>query len=608
MRGLTQKDPVEGLPAGELTEVAFVYDENSLYVAARLSTALTGRLHTRLSPRDDMAQTQSFFISLDTYHDHRTADTFGVTAAGVKVDFYHPADAELNQVLAWDPVWDVRTQVFNDHWIVEARIPFSQLRFNPVDELVFGLQIDRWTPERDAEDYWCTVPRAETGWASRFGELHGIRGVRPSRRLELLPYAGEARLLHNPDPTDPFQADSEFEDRLGGDLKLGLGPNLTLDATVNPDFGQVEADPAQLNLTAFETVLEERRPFFLEGDQLPRGQGPRYYYSRRIGAQLPFPALADTVTHVDMPPNTRILGAVKLSGRLTGGLSIAALGALTDEEHARIHNSGSGRSASLLVQPRTSSGVLRLQQEFAGGRSSVGFTATHLQRALRNDPQLSARLAETAASGGVDWYLRAPDNLHSLSGYWGVSRVAGDSLAIGRLQRRPEPRRPDPGRRRLALRTDLDGQPGRSPSQPRGLGSGPDLGRGSAAQRQWLVLRPLPARTQRGDPDQSFILAQLEPDPVHRHPAGLLHGPGRRPGAVLAWTTARCASPRAGATRSFPGCGWSSTPSPSWPACAMTILAATWAPAARTCGAIGRRTGWDGVPMASGSSRRRAGR
>jgi len=460
IRGLTQKDPVEGPPAGELTEVAFLYDEHSLYVGARCATDQTGRLRTRLSPRDDMGQTQSFFVSLDTYHDKRTAYTFGVTAAGVRVDFHHPVDEELNQVLSWDPVWDVRTQVHDDHWIVEARIPFSQLRFNPGEEIVFGLQIDRWSPERDAEDYWCMVPRSETGWASRFGELRGIHGVRPSRRVELLPYAaGEVAFRHAPDPQDPFADEVESGQRAGLDLKMGLGPNLTLDATFNPDFGQVEADPAQVNLTAFETVLEERRPFFLEGDRLLRGLGPRYYYSRRIGA-APAPtrdvALAP---YRDMPTNTRILGAAKLSGRLAGGLSVAALTAVTDEERASYTYLDSLGVRSQLVAPRTGSGVLRLQQELGRRGSVAGVTLAALRRNLQGEPALESRLAEQALSGGVDWYWRFPDGLHSFSGYWGASRVAGDSLAMARTQlssthyfQRPDASHVwfDPGRESLA--------------------------------------------------------------------------------------------------------------------------------------------------------------
>lgn len=438
--GLTQKDPVEGLPAGEFTEVAFVYDDDALYFAARLWTPETGRISARLSPRDDMGQTQAFFVSLDTYHDRRTAYTFGVTAAGVRVDFYHPQDVELNQVLSWDPVWEAKARILDDRWVVEARIPFSQLRFSPADEQVWGLQLDRWTPERDAEDYWCMVPRAETGWASRFGELRGIRGAKPSARVELLPYvAGEAGLLRHREGEDPFRDlyAADIEGRAGGDLKMGLGPNLTLDLTINPDFGQVEGDPAEVNLSAFETFFSERRPFFLEGDRLLRGNGPTYYYSRRIGSAPHGRATDPDVTHVDMPSATRILGAAKLTGRLDSGTSVGALAAVTDEEHARTWSETTGEDGGQRVEPRAGFGVLRVQQEFGDDGSTVGATLTGVGRQLEDDAQLSALLAERAVSGGLDWTLRVDNGFHELRGYWGFSRVEGDTLAIGRIQRSP---------------------------------------------------------------------------------------------------------------------------------------------------------------------------
>jgi hypothetical protein len=448
IEGLTQKDPVEGLPAAEPTRIALVYDEHSLYLAAELFTPLTGRIQTRMSPRDDMAQTQSFFFSLDTYHDRRTAYTFGATAAGVQVDFYHPKDEEMNQVLGWNPVWEVRTRVYEDRWILEARIPFAQLRFNPGDEQVWGVQFDRWTPERGAEDYWVWIPRAESGWASRFGELHGIRGLKPSRRLELMPYlAGSGVFHHTADPRDPFDDGSEGELRGGLDLKMGLGSNLTLDATVNPDFGQVEADPAELNLSAFETFFDERRPFFLEGDRLLRGNGPSYYYSRRIGA-APRGSITDPgVSHEDRPPNTSILGAAKVTGRLPGGLSLGFLGALSDREHSRTWRAADGVYGEEPVEPLASYQVLRLQQDFESSASALGLSLTHTARHFDDEPALEALLPEEAISGGLDWDWNLKRGLYTVDGYWGFSRITGTPEALAGVQRRPAHyfQRPDAG-------------------------------------------------------------------------------------------------------------------------------------------------------------------
>ncbi|MCB9473931.1 MAG: carbohydrate binding family 9 domain-containing protein [Candidatus Delongbacteria bacterium] len=438
IEGLTQKDPEEGLPAGEPTRVAFVYDAHSLYIAAELFTPISGQLSTRMSPRDDMGQTQSFFISLDTYHDRRTAYTFGVTAAGVQVDFYHPRDEEFFQILTWDPVWEVRTSVEPDRWIVEARIPFSQLRFNPVDEQVWGLQLDRWSPERGTEDYWVWIPREETGWASRFGELHGIRGLTPSHRVELMPYAaGSALFPHSRDPLDPFHDSSELDGRIGADLKMGLGSNLTLDATINPDFGQVEADPAELNLTAFETFFNERRPFFLEGDRLLRGNGPTYYYSRRIGAS-PRGLISDPgVTHEDRPHNSSILGAAKLSGRLPSGLSIAVLGALSDRETSRTFRAADGVRGEQVVEPLSAYQVLRLQQDLEASASAFGLSLTHTGRWFEGETALQDLLPREAWSGGVDWDWNLRQGLYSLDGYWGFSQVSGSEDALARIQLRP---------------------------------------------------------------------------------------------------------------------------------------------------------------------------
>ncbi len=437
IREMTQKDPEEGVDGAEATEVAFFFDENALYIGARLWTPLTGRIDARLSPRDDMGQNQGLFITFDSFHDRRTGYTFGTMTSGVQVDWYTPEDEEYNQVMSWNPNWETRTRIHEDHWVVEARIPFSQLRFNDVDEQVWGLQIDRWTPERDAEDYWVMIPRSMTGWSSHFGELRGIRGIRPSKRFEFLPYmAGEAFMPAHPDDADPFVDRINGEQRIGGDLKMGLGPNLTLDATINPDFGQVEADPAEVNLSAFETFFSERRPFFLEGDALLRGRGPRYYYSRRIGSQ-PRVNLPDSVTHADVPRNTTILGAAKVTGRLPGGTSIGVLAALTDEESAETYNAdGAGRQyGETLVEPRAGSAVLRLQQELGKSGSLFGVSLTGLARDLDDSVPLREEYTENAFSGGVDGLWRFKDGDYQLAGWWGGSRVEGDSTVIARLQR-----------------------------------------------------------------------------------------------------------------------------------------------------------------------------
>ena len=217
-------------------------------------------------------------MSLDTYLDRRTASTFGITAAGVRLDRYYGSDDRGNADSGYNPVWEGRADVHEGGWTAELRIPFSQLRFNARTPQVWGLNVQRWVPSRNEEVFWSLVPRTDDRWASLFGDLSGLDGIRPARRLELLPYvAGSSRVAGDRDPLDPFTSAANLDGGLGLDAKVGIGSNLTLEATVNPDFGQVEADPAEVNLSAFETFFDERRAFFLEGSELLRSSVNNYF-------------------------------------------------------------------------------------------------------------------------------------------------------------------------------------------------------------------------------------------------------------------------------------------------------------------------------------------
>src|SRR5580765_6153325 len=211
-------------------------------------------------------------------------------------------------------------------------IPLSQLRFNAGDEQVWGVNVLRFVPSNNETDYWVAVPRTEKVWVSHFGELRGVDGVKPTHRLELLPYiAGSSTLTGNRDRRNPFDDGKNLAGRAGADVKIGFGPNLTLDATVNPDFGQVEADPAEVSLSAFETFFSEKRPFFIEGSGLLNSPFEGYFYSRRIGSAPIGPAPGD---FVDYPHTSTILGAAKLTGRLPSKTSIGVLTAVTSAERA----------------------------------------------------------------------------------------------------------------------------------------------------------------------------------------------------------------------------------------------------------------------------------
>jgi hypothetical protein len=427
-----QRTPDEGEPSSERTEVYLLYDADALYVGARMYADST-KVQAPLSRRDDPTQADFLLVSLDPYNDRRTAYSFGVTAAGTRLEWYHPTDSEARIERSFDPVWSARTRVDSAGWTAEMRIPFSQLRFNRHGDQLWGLNIRRSIPGRNEESYWVLVPRTGTGWASRFGTLQGIEGIRPTRRVEMLPYVvSDATVLKDPDPENPFQKRSQAGVRFGGDLKMGFGPNLTLDATINPDFGQVSADPAEVNLTAYETHFAEQRPFFFEGAQLLAGTRPQYFYSRRIGAP---PALSPGTDFADTPGATTILGAAKLTGRFPSGMSVGALAAVSDEAFARTYVIDSDSFGRVLVAPRTGFAVARVQQELGASRSTVGLTFTGLRRDLPSGGRGADLLHRSAFTGGADWRLRFRNGVYLVNGWAGFSRVDGDSVALLATQR-----------------------------------------------------------------------------------------------------------------------------------------------------------------------------
>lgn len=429
---LTQREPREGAPATDPVDVRFLYDADALYVGARLLVSDPASLQAPLGRRDDFSQSEYFVVYLDTYLDRRTAGAFGVTAAGARLDFFfandnaEPFDADFN------PVWEARSHVDAAGWTAELRIPFSQVRFNRADSLVFGLNVARSVPSRNEAAYWVMVPKEASGWASRFGDLVGLEGVVPARRIELLPYASTAvALSSDPAAGDPFDDGSEWEARAGLDAKIGLG-GLNLDLTANPDFGQVEADPAEVNLSAFETIFAEKRPFFLEGSSLLGGRWGNYYYSRRIGGRPRF-EVDDELEFVEYPRAATILGAAKLSGRLPGGWALGSLVAVTDREHARVSDA-TGVVRDVPVAARTGYFVSRLQKDVDQSGSEIGVMLTGVARDLDPLDPLAAFETRHAVTAAVDWRLRFAGGDYEVTGYAGLNRVDGEPAAIERLQ------------------------------------------------------------------------------------------------------------------------------------------------------------------------------
>ena len=429
-----QKDPDEGAPATQRTEVAIVYDGNAIYIGARMYSTNPEAIDALMTRRDEPGTADRLIVSFDTYLDRRTAFSFGVTAAGVRLDWYHPEDNEFNRDRTYDPIWDAAAKVTDDGWTAEMRIPFSQLRFNGGAQQVWGMNINRFIPANNEDVFWVYVPKDETGWSSRFGELHGIENIGSPKRIEFLPYVTSQATFTSSslvDVADPFHGQTDLDARFGFDFSMGLGPSLSLDATVNPDFGQLEADPAVVNLSAFETFFPERRPFFTESRQSLMGNGPSFFYSRRIGA-APHGYVEGDYTAV--PSVTTILGAAKLTGRLSSGLSIGALGALTDREYGQTFDEETGEFGEQKVEPMTSYGVLRLEQEFGAEASTAGLMFTGVRRSLGTD-SLANLMVRQAYAGGLDWNKRFSGGRYELLGHFGFSHVAGDSTALDELQR-----------------------------------------------------------------------------------------------------------------------------------------------------------------------------
>jgi hypothetical protein len=428
-----QKEPVEGAPPTDGMEVRFAYDDEALYVGARMYTREARIVQAPLGRRDDTNQAEHLIVSLDTFLDRRTAAAFGVTTAGVRIDRFHATDNEDSFDAGFDPVWEASTAREEESWTAELWIPFSQLRFTPEREHVWGLNVQRFRPTLNEENYWVVIPRTERAWSSRFGELRGIANIRPGRRLELLPYvAGSSIVNGDRNLANPFDDGRNLASRVGGDVKMGLGPNLTLEATFNPDFGQVEADPAEVNLSAFETRFPEKRPFFLEGSSLFNIGHPNFYYSRRIGARPRGPAGGD---YVDYPSSSTIIGAAKLTGRLPSKTSIGVLTAMTAEESARVASLADLTINRVVVAPRTFYTVGRILQEFGPNASTAGAYVNVVHRDLAPGDPLANLLTRNAIGVAGTTTLRFKRGEYELRAQGGSSYVDGDAGAIEAVQR-----------------------------------------------------------------------------------------------------------------------------------------------------------------------------
>lgn len=418
-----QFDPTEDGDPTFRTEARIAYDARNLYVLVRAHDPRPDSILTVLQRRDGMALADDIVVGFDSYHDKRTGYLFRLTAAGTMADGYMFNDGEEDW--GWNAVWEGSARIDSLGWIAEYRIPLSQLRYVPRGDNTFGVAIMRRVARKGERVVYPLLRRSKTGMVSQWASMPGFRELPAPRRMELMPYS-VAR--YGASPLGDGRPRNAARTQAGADLKLGLTSNVTLDAAVNPDFGQVEADPGVLNLTAFEQFFAERRPFFLEGSGIFRydidcndGQCTGLFYSRRIGRA---PQLRNQYGDAASPLQSRIVGAAKVTGRLGNGLSVGVIDAVTSREQGTLLRT---------IEPQTNYAVVRLQQDLAGGNSGVGLMLTNTSR--MTDEWTRAYLRNSAWTGGLDARHRFAANRWQVSGQIAGSRVGGTPEAIALTQR-----------------------------------------------------------------------------------------------------------------------------------------------------------------------------
>ncbi|MDQ2669429.1 MAG: carbohydrate binding family 9 domain-containing protein [Gemmatimonadota bacterium] len=437
-----QKDPIEGATPSQRTEVRVLYDDAAMYVGARLFDTAPDSIVAQLARRDRYVNADRFNVYLDPYHDGRTGVFFGVNAAGTMYDGTLYNDDWSDDT--WDGIWEAKVERVEDGWTVEMRIPYSQLRFQRAARHSWGINFSRDIARHNETDWLVFTPKNGSGFVSRFPVMEGLEGITPPRRLEIMPYVTARAEYLDAGAGNPFNDGSRLRSDVGADLKMGLGSNLTLDATINPDFGQVEVDPAVVNLSDSETFFDEKRPFFIEGANIfSFGSGgannfwgfnnptPDFLYTRRIGRAPQLGADVPDGGFSDTPIGARIIGAGKLTGKV-GGTSFGALSAVTQETRAGIADA-TGARWTAVVEPLTYFGVARAQREMNGGRSGLGFISTAVVRSL-DDVSRDVLAGESFALGADGWTTLDADRTWVLTGWMGASRVSGSEEMISRLQ------------------------------------------------------------------------------------------------------------------------------------------------------------------------------
>jgi hypothetical protein len=449
---LRQTRPDESQPASLATEVRILFDDDALYVGARMSEPLGPRgIRAPLARRDQLLAangnngsfnsltTDKFAIAIDPYHNHLDEVWFEVNPAGVRGD-------QFNGDPSWDPVWEASAEVGADGWTAEMRIPYSQLRFSRDSLQTWGLQLWRFVDRLNEQDMWAFRRRDEAGGPAFYGHLEGIAIGKTPRQLELMPYVVSRGQFKYADPSDPYRSTISTNLNAGADIKYNLTSNLTLDATLNPDFGQVEVDPATLNLSAYETFYDEKRPFFVANRSAfsfgssscmfcNNFSGLGVLYSRRIGRPPQLNPYVDARSEfLDAPDDATILGAAKITGRTSNGYTIGLLDAVTARETARYVTAAGAPQREQVVEPLTNYFMARVKKDLRQGATTVGVVATSTVRALDGDTALTQQLRNSASAVGLDWSHYWRNRRYRFHGSVVASDVRGAARAIALTQ------------------------------------------------------------------------------------------------------------------------------------------------------------------------------
>ena len=437
-----QRDPVEGIEPSQKTVVYITYDDDALYFAARMFDTHPDSIIARLTRRDNYIASDVLAVGLDPYRDKRSGYFFQINAAGTLSDGVLYNDDWSDN--SWDAVWEGKARIDDKGWTAEIRVPFSQIGFKNDDHQVWGINIKRIIARNNEEDYIVKIPKNEGAGVSRFIDLVGLDGIKPSNKIEILPYVtGKAEYLQH-SPGDPFNNGSKYTPDIGADIKMGVASNLTLNATINPDFGQVEIDPAVINLSDVETYYSEKRPFFVQGSStfdFGNGgarnywgfnwPGPSLFYSRRIGRN-PQGSPPDAADFSSMPSGTHILGAAKLTGKVGDNWNIGTIQALTQRVYAQYELNGVKSDAE--VEPLTYYGITRLQKELNNGRQGIGLIATYTARNYL-DQSLYDITNKNSFTGGIDgWTSLDTSKTWVLTGSTSMSYLRGSNQRLIQLQ------------------------------------------------------------------------------------------------------------------------------------------------------------------------------